>query len=134
MFTQRRNHAAWLGPLIALVGLVTYFGVAVRFPDLRDSAIVNLLLVALGTAIALWGLLRRRNWKSWLGLAAASAMSALFFSFVFVLSNQIPAAEGAPAVGLQAPPLELPDQTGRMVSLDDLQGQRVVLVFYRGYW
>ena len=69
---RKRNHAAWVGPLVALTGLVTYFTVAVRFPDLRDSAIVNLVLVIGGTAIAAWGLLRRRNWKSWIGFGAAA--------------------------------------------------------------
>ena len=134
MTSQRRNHAAWIGPLVALIGLVTYFGIAVRFPDLRDSAIVNLVAVSLGAVIALWGLIRRRNWKSWLGLGAATFLSALFFGFVFVFSSQIPGADGAPAVGSLAPPLELPDQSGRVISLEDLRGQRVVLIFYRGYW
>jgi peptidoglycan/LPS O-acetylase OafA/YrhL len=132
--SQRRNHAVWIGPLIALIGLVTYFGVAIHFPDLRDSAIVNLVAVALGMAVALWGLFRRGNWKSWLGLGAAVIFSALLFGYVFVLSNQLPASEGAPAVGSPAPPLELPDQLGRVVSLDNFRGQRVVLVFYRGFW
>jgi len=131
---NKTNHSAWLGPLIGLIGLVTYFTVAVRFPDLRDSAIVNLLLVIGGAAIAAWGLFRRRNWKSWIGFGVASSFSLLFCWYIFVYSSQLPAPDSAPAVGAAAPPLELPDQCGRMLSLENFSGQRVLVVFYRGYW
>ena len=131
---SKRNHAAWIGPLVGLIGLVTYFTVAVRFAALRDSAIVNLVLVLGGAAIAAWGLIRRRNWKSWIGMAVAGVFSLLFCWYIFIYSSQLPSPDTAPAVGAAAPPLELPDLTGRMVSLDDFSGQRVLLVFYRGYW
>lgn len=131
---SKRVHAAWVGPLVVLIGLVTYFTVAVRFPDLRDSAIVNLLLVAGGTAIAAWGLVRRRTWKSWIGFGVASSFSLLFCWHIFVYSSQLPSPDTAPAVGVVAPPLKLPDLTGRVVSLDDFSGRRVLVVFYRGYW
>ena len=120
--------------MVALIGLVTYFTVAVRFPALRDSAIVNLLLVIGGAAIAAWGLFRRRNWKSWIGFGVASSFSLLFFWYIFVYSSQLPAPDTAPVVGVVAPPLELPDQSGRMLSLESYSGQRVLVVFYRGYW
>lgn len=129
-----RNHAAWAGPLLALLGLVTYFAVAVKIPDLRDSALANLLVVAAGVGVAAWGVLRRRNWKSWLGLVAASAFAALLVGYVFVLSNQLPVSDRAPAVGSAAPALRLPDQTGRVVDLASLSERRVVVVFYRGFW
>ena len=128
------NHTAWVGPLIGLIGLVTYFTVAVRFPDLRDSANANLLLVIGGTAIAAWGLFRRPNWKSWIGFGVAGSFSLLFCWYIFVYSSQLPAPDTAPAVGAAAPPLELPDQSGRMLSLENFSGQRVLVIFYRGYW
>jgi peptidoglycan/LPS O-acetylase OafA/YrhL len=131
---RNRNHAAWIGPLVALIGLVTYFTVAVRFPDLRDSAIVNLMLVIAGAGIAAWGLTRRRNWKSWIGLAAAVGLAALFSSYIFIYSRQLPPPDSAPSVGSPAPVLELPDQSGRLVSLDHFAGRRVVVIFYRGFW
>ena len=131
---KKRNHAAWIGPLVALIGLVTYFTAAVRFPDLRDSASVNLVMVIGGAVIAGWGLLRRRNWKSWIGLGTAVFFASLLFGYVFVLSNQLPPADTAVAIGSAAPPLELPDQTGRVVSLDAFKGERVLVVFYRGFW
>ena len=131
---SKRNHAAWVGPLVGLFGLFSYFTVAVRFPPLRDSAIVNLVLVIGGAAIAAWGLFRRRNWKSWIGFGVAGAFSLLFCWYIFFYSSQLPAPDTAPAVGASAPPLVLPDLTGRVVSLDDFSGRRVMLVFYRGYW
>ena len=131
---KNRNHAAWIGPLIALVGLVTYFTYAVKFPNLRDSAALNLFVVVLGVAVAGWGMFRKNNWKSWLGLLTSGALAALLFGYVFVLSNQMPGAEPAATVGSAAPPLKLPDQTGRVVNLADFQDRRVVVVFYRGFW
>ncbi len=131
---KNRNHAAWIGPLVALVGLVTYFTYAVKFPNLRDSAALNLIVVVLGVAVAGWGMFRKNNWKSWLGLLTSGALAALLFGYVFVLSNQMPGAEPAVAVGSAAPPLKLPDQTGRVVNLADFQDRRVVVVFYRGFW
>jgi len=128
------NHAAWIGPLVALVGFFTYFTVAVRHPDLRDSALVNLVLILAGLAIAAWGVFRRRNWKSWVGFGAAGAVALFFSAYIFALTNQLPSPDTAPAVGSAAPPLELPDLSGRMMSLDGLRGERVLLVFYRGYW
>ncbi len=131
---KNRNHAAWIGPLVALVGLVTYFTYAVKFPNLRDSAALNLIVVVLGVAVAGWGMFRKNNWKSWLGLLTSGALAALLFGYVFVLSNQMPGAEPAATVGSAAPPLKLPDQTGRVVNLADFQDRRVVVVFYRGFW
>jgi peptidoglycan/LPS O-acetylase OafA/YrhL len=130
----RRNHAAWIGPLVGLFGLFSYFTVAVRFPDLRDGAIPNLALVIGGAAIAAWGLLRRRNWKSWLGFASAGLFASLFCAYIFALTSQLPSPDTAPAVGAAAPPLELPDQSGRVLSLENFSGHRVLVVFYRGYW
>ena len=64
----------------------------------------------------------------------AGSLSLVFCGFFFVYSSQLPSAGTAPVVGAAAPPLELPDQTGRMLSLEDFKGQRVLVVFYRGYW
>ncbi|HSO23624.1 MAG TPA: hypothetical protein VLT81_11975 [Chondromyces sp.] len=130
----RRNHAAWFGPLLSLVGLVTYFTVAAGIPVLRDSAAANLLIVGAGVGLAAWGVLRRRNWKSWLGLGGAAVFAGLLVAYVFGLSNQLPGSSDAPVVGASAPELRLPDQTGRVVELAALSDRRVVVVFYRGFW
>ena len=134
MEETKRNHAAWIGPLFVLIGVFTYFSFAVRIPSLRDSAALNLVLVYAGLVIAAVALLRRRNWKSWLGLVAAGFFTALFSFYIFVFSSQLPSADTAAAVGSIAPPLELPDHTGRVASLENLRGGRVLVVFYRGFW
>ena len=131
---RKFNHAAWIGPLVAVVGFLSYFTIAVRHPDLRDSAVVNLTLVFGGVVIAGWGLLRRRNWKSWIGFGSAGAVAFMFGTYIFAVSNQLPPPDTAPAVGSAAPTLELPDLSGRTMSLDDLRFERVLVVFYRGYW
>lgn len=131
---QRFNHAAWIGPLVALAGFFSYFTLAVRHPDLRDSAVVNLALVLGGVAIAGWGVLRRRNWKSWIGFGTAAVIALFFGAYIFAFTNQLPSPDSAPAVGAAAPVLELPDLTGRTMSLDGFRGERVLVVFYRGYW
>jgi cytochrome oxidase Cu insertion factor (SCO1/SenC/PrrC family) len=38
------------------------------------------------------------------------------------------------AVGQLAPDFTLPDQSGKSVTLSAERGQKVVLVFYRGFW
>jgi hypothetical protein len=100
-------------------------------------------LVYAGLFVAAAALFRRRNWKSWLGLLTAGFFTALFSFYIFVYSSQLPSPDTAPAVGSFAPPLDLPDQTGRTISLfefqrmnmpDNLRGGRVLVVFYRGFW
>ncbi len=45
------------------------------------------------------------------------------------------AGEGAPGVGDLMPPFVLPDETGRLISLDSLlQKGPAVVVFHRGHW
>ncbi len=44
------------------------------------------------------------------------------------------AAFAPPRIGQQAPDFTLVDQNGRTVTLSAARGEKVVLVFYRGYW
>lgn len=49
--------------------------------------------------------------------------------------HQYGAGESAPQIGEPMPPLVLPDETGQMVSLDELLNQGPVAVtFHRGHW
>jgi len=130
----RRNHAAWVGPLLSLAGLLSYFTVAVRFPDLRDVPVLNLTVVLAGLALSVWAVLPRRSLWSVAGLAVSAVAAAALFGYVFVLSEQLPATAEVVPVGAPAPPFTLPDGEGRSVSLADFAGERVVLVFYRGFW
>jgi len=132
--SHRLRLAAWLGPLVALVGLVSYYTLAVRVPFLRDTAIANLALVALGLGLSLWALWTRRGFWRIAGAALSLLCAALLFGYVFVLSSTLPGTAGVLAVGEPAPGFTLPDQGDRPVSLDDFTGTSVILVFYRGFW
>lgn len=130
----RRNHAAWIGPLLSLAGLVSYFTVAVRFPDLRDVPVLNLTIVLAGLALSVWAVLPRRSPWSTAGLVVSAVAAAVLFGYVFVLSEQLPGTAEVVRVGAPAPAFALPDGAGRAVSLADFAGERLVLVFYRGFW
>lgn len=45
-----------------------------------------------------------------------------------------PVDTGRVAVGDTAPDFTLLDREGRPVTLSELRGRRIVLVFYRGFW
>lgn len=125
---------SWLGPVTAVAGLVTYFTLAVRVPSLRDSAWLNLTLVAAGLGLSFASLVRRRTAWRWIGLTLSAVCAVLLATYVFALSSSLPPESFAVPVGAQAPPLDLPDTSGRMVSLADLPDHRTLVVFYRGFW
>ncbi|MEE4270222.1 MAG: hypothetical protein V2I67_01020 [Thermoanaerobaculales bacterium] len=131
---RTRNHLAWLGPLVSVVGLVSYFVVSAKFPFLRDTAWLNLLLVAAGVVLSIQAIRRRRSLPAVGGGVLAVACAALLAGYVFVLSKQLPNTEGVVAVGAEAPAFSLADHTGAKIGLDDFAGQTLVMVFYRGFW
>lgn len=139
---RRPNHAAWLGPLLAFGGMVSYFTLFARFPALRDFPWLNLPLVLAGVALSALGLVRsvRRRSRWWArGLAGLGLVFSLFVGgflpvYVFVLSYALPAPTTTAASLGVAPDFELPDAHGAKHRLSDYRGSRVVLVFYRGHW
>jgi hypothetical protein len=128
-----QSHIGWMGPLVAVIGLLSYFTLAVKVPSLRDTAWLNLLLVTAGLALSVLALVRARSWSRWAGVAVSGLAVVALFGYVFGLSATVPDSAGAVAVGDSAPPLSLPDQNGQLADLGDLPG-RVVVVFYRGFW
>jgi len=134
------NHPAWLGPIVAAVGLVSYYTVFNWSPSTRDFPWVNLLLLAGGLALSVVGL--RRAWPSggWrrsaaaLGLGFSSLFAATLVWYCFSYSYRLPSADAALAVGDAVPALALPGPDGRPVELAAEDGARTLLVFYRGYW
>ena len=131
---KRKNHLIWIGVLVSLVGLVSYFTVFARFPATRDIPWINLPLVFAGLVISILAVRRRLSFFSVTGALLSAACAGLLTSYVFVLSNQLPDVEGVVAVGAEAPTFTLTDDTGSAVSLVDSRGAPVVLVFYRGFW
>jgi hypothetical protein len=131
---RRRNHLVWIGPLIAVIGLVSYFFVFARYPAFRDTAWLNLLLVGAGLGMSVVAIRRRPGWLSIGGSLASAACAALLAGYVFGLSNQMPSDAAVVAVGTAAPPFELADHTGAPIGLGELAGTPLVMVFYRGFW
>jgi hypothetical protein len=131
---KRRNHAVWIGAVISLFGLISYFTFFARFPALRDEPWLNLTLTMVGVAVSAWALWLRRSVWSIGGLVLSAACVALLAAYVFVLSYGLPGTERVVQVGQPAPAFALPDQEGRTISLDQYRGSSLVLVFYRGFW
>jgi len=137
-----RNHALWLGPLVAFGGMVSYFQFFVRFPTLRDFPWVNLPLVLIGIALSLggfWGAyVRGSRWPVKLAASLGLALSLLFggflIAYVFGISNSLPSTTLITRSLEQAPDFALEDSAGRVHRLSDYRGSKVVLVFYRGHW
>jgi cytochrome oxidase Cu insertion factor (SCO1/SenC/PrrC family) len=63
-------------------------------------------------------------------ISIALLTAALFYSSAFAASK----AMRSPLAGQIAPDFKLADQNGRAVTLSAARGQKVVIVFYRGYW
>ncbi len=87
-----------------------------------------------GLGLSVTSVVRRSSTWRWIGLALSAACAVLLTSYVFGLSSDLPSASLAVPVGAHAPPLELPDASGRIVALADLDDQRTLVVFYRGFW
>ena len=131
---KQRNHLIWIGTLISVFGLVSYFTTFARFPALRDFPWVNIPVVLLGFVVSMMAVRRRLSFFSATGALVSTACAGLLLAYVFVLSNQLPDTDGVVAVGADAPAFALIDDEGSTVSLADLNGQPVVLAFYRGFW
>ena len=139
---RRRNHALWLGPLIAFAGTVSYFSFFARWPALRDVPWLNLPVVLGGVALSLAGARRAfRGSATYRGkmfgafsVLFAGGFAALFVFYVFVLSYMLPAPSASPLALVEAPDFALQDQRGQTVRLAELRGRKVVVTFYRGHW
>jgi len=132
----------WLGPVIVLAGVLSYFTYFARFAALRDFPWLNLPLVVLGlllSALGSWIAFRvpgRRRKKILAALAFgfSLSLSSLFGFYVFVLSYALPSPTTETLALTQAPEFELLDQHERPVRLADFRGRKLVLAFYRGHW
>jgi hypothetical protein len=143
---RKRNVAAWLGLGLGLLGIVGFFasivfGFGVSVPTLRDTALLNLVLVGLGLGLSVVGIRRAvGRGASHRGPILAPLLGALnlglavLFILVLYPLATLPDAPAAPAVGRAAPEFTLADQTGAPLALAALHGKNVLLVFYRGHW
>jgi hypothetical protein len=140
MRNQVRSRAALLaatGLGLGVLGVAGYFalvlGLGARLPSVRNYAIPNWIVVALGLALSVLAVARaRRRLLAGVLLGLNVAVAAAFFEMLYVLSAVPPAA--GPPIGALAPDFALPDQGGRTMRLEDFRGKPLLLVFYRGHW
>jgi len=139
---RSRNHALWIGPLVAFAGGVSYFLVFARYPVLRDFPWVNLPLVLIGLAISALGMWRayspatayRGRILGPISLAASAFLCLSFVFYIFAMSYWLPEPSQVTRDLTTAPDFTLVDHEGRDVQLADYRGRKVVLTFYRGFW
>jgi len=124
--------------LFVLSGVLGYFAIvftiAAWLPTVRNDAIPNWILIALGLALSILAVRRaqpgRRVPRVLLGANVSLAALFAFFLYGFPV---VPDVRG-PAVGVAAPDFDLVDHTGKTVRLADFRGSQLLLVFYRGHW
>lgn len=149
MNVRRFNWPLWLGFLLSVAAVFSYFAVFVWYPVTRDFPWANLLLFVVAGALLFMGVRRAFAGERRLSKIVASIVTTLsvaliaFFLFgFFVAARWLPASKGAPQVGQKAPDFMLTDSSGKAVSLDELLStpvngtptKGVLLIFYRGYW
>jgi hypothetical protein len=155
MRTSRFNWPIWVAFPLSVVTLFSYPFVFVNWPITRDVPWVNLLLLGLTLALAAAGLRRAfAPGRRWFSRSIASILAVLsagvlwmFVYGVLIVPRQLPASEGAPQVGQQAPAFTLVDSDHQPVTLSQLLSEPipsesggprpprgVLLIFYRGYW
>lgn len=135
-----RNHALWLAPLVAVAGLLSYFTFFSRWAIFRDHPVANLLILGVAVAWSISG--ARRAWPSGglsravgiFGVFVSSALTLLLLYYCYVLSYQLPSAELAAERGTPLPAISLTAHDGSDFELGTARDERMVLVFYRGFW
>jgi hypothetical protein len=123
------------GLALVLLGIVSYFVIVLHFgawlPGVRNSALPNWALIAVGLAFAFVAI-RRGGRLAW-ALAAVDVLVAGAFAWMMYVAWAVPIV-GGPAVGVAAPDFALAAQDGKLVRLADFRGAPLLLVFYRGHW
>jgi len=125
---RRRNWHLWVGFLLSILGVLSYFLVFARYPVTRDTPWANYLILAAGIGFMISGLRRAyaqsqqyRGKIVGLILAVLSFTTVGFFCFlIFYATKQMPKAPDAPRVGQKAPEFVLTDANNKEVSLASL--------------
>lgn len=137
---SRRNWALWLGPPLALAGLLSYFLLFSRWATSRDFPWANLLILGVALALSISGL--QRSWQrgTWqrvggvVGVGLSALLSSLLIYYCFFLSYSLPDAGLSAELESDLPSLVLSAQDGSSIDLRAASADRLVLVFYRGFW
>jgi hypothetical protein len=126
---------AALSVLVALGAIVAYASL-LRVPLVRNHPEGYVVAFAAATVLAGLAVIqaRHRRWPAWLALAFSGLLLTGGAWFDFVVAR-VPVTPSVLRVGERPPDFQLPDASGRPVTLSDYRGKKpVVLVFYRGHW
>lgn len=132
------NFLALAGPLLAVVGLLSYFLYFSMWPVFRDFPWLNLLILAGAVGVSLMAWPRARS-----GLGRAGAGAGLFVSvallgllcfYAFHLSYQLPDAGRVVDDGTRIPAITLASWDGEQIDVAAAANDKLILVFYRGHW
>lgn len=135
---RSRNHAAWVAPLIALAGFLSYFVVFSQWPLFRDFPWLNLLVLTGAVALSVVALRRAAPGWGRAGSVAGLGVSLLLLVglclYCFVLSYQLPDAGRVVGEGTEIPALSLAASDGSQIDVAAAAQEKLILVFYRGHW
>jgi hypothetical protein len=135
---SHRNYAAWLAPLVALAGFLSYYTISARYPILRDFPWLNLLILAGAMALGVVGLRRASSSLgragSLVGLAFSTFLTGLLAFYCFFFSYGLPDAGRVADDGTKIPPISLASWDGNKIDVEAAAQDKLILVFYRGYW
>lgn len=133
-----RNHLAWIAPLIAIAGFLSYYTYFSMWPVFRDVPWLNLLILVLATALSVVAFRRARpGWgkaASGVGLLVSVGLLGLLSFYCFVLSYQLPDPNLVADDGTRLPAITLASWDGQPVDVAEAANDKLILVFYRGYW
>ena len=125
------------GLVLSIIGVAGYFVVVLHLgawlPSVRNNAIPNLILIAIGLALSVFAVVRAARRVVAGTVLVLNVFVAGWFSAVLYIVPALPATAGPP-LGAPAPAFALVDQSGKTVRLEDFRGAPVLLVFYRGHW
>ena len=133
-----RNHLAWIAPLIAIPGFLSYYMYFSMWPVFRDFPWLNLLILIGATTLSVIALRRAKS-----GLGRAGSIGGLFISgglltmltlYCFVLSYNLPDPNRVADDGTRLPAITLASWDGAPIDIAEAAGDKLILVFYRGYW
>jgi len=132
------NHLAWIAPLVAIAGFLSYFAVFSQWPLFRDFPWLNLLIGIAALALSVVAVRRAKPGWGRGGSIAGLGISALLLVglgfYCFVLSYQLPDAGRVVGEGTVIPGITLAATDGSQIDVGAAAQDKLILVFYRGHW
>jgi len=135
---RSRNHLAWIAPLVAIPGFLSYYTTFSMWPVFRDFPWLNLLILLGATALGVVAVRRSRpGWGragSVAGLVVSAGLLGLLSFYCFVLSYDLPDPNRVVDDGTRLPSITLASWDGQPIDVAEAASDKLILVFYRGYW